>query len=91
MFEHLASQVDHINQRYPSAEVIILGDFKVGESGVPRVGCTLGQSIFYPMHMQFPVTAYRILMLPIVPQMAVSGNDLQGVTCGVLIIFTFTT
>ena len=29
MFEHLSSQVDHINQRYPSAEVIILGDFNV--------------------------------------------------------------
>ena len=26
MFEHLSSQVDHINQRYPSAKVIILGD-----------------------------------------------------------------
>ena len=29
MFEHLSSQIDHINQRYPSAEVIILGDFNV--------------------------------------------------------------
>ena len=32
MFEQLSSQVEHIDQRYPSAEVIISGHFNVHNS-----------------------------------------------------------